>query len=92
MQASNSGGTFDQRFLCIFSWNFYRRCLSTFSIPSCKQIKNDEKLQSRGPALIFLVWKLLEKYESDTTLVRMRSGDHLEDAKMSKKGTSLRRI
>ena len=27
-----------------------------------------------------------------TTLVRMRSGDHLGDAKTSKKGTSLRRI
>ena len=30
--------------------------------------------------------------KNDTTLVRMRSGDHLGDAKMSKKGTSLRRI
>ena len=28
----------------------------------------------------------------DTTFVRMRSGDHLGDAKISKKGTSLRRI
>ena len=28
--------------------------------------------------------------ENDTTFVRMRSGDHLGDAKMSKKGTSLR--
>ena len=28
----------------------------------------------------------------DTTFVRVRSGDHLEGAKMSKKGTSLRRI
>ena len=28
----------------------------------------------------------------DTTFERMRSGDHLGDAKMSKKGTSLRRI
>ena len=27
-----------------------------------------------------------------TTFVRMRIGDHLGDAKMSKKGTSLRRI
>ena len=27
----------------------------------------------------------------DTTFVRMRSGDHLGDAKMFKKGTSLRR-
>ena len=30
--------------------------------------------------------------KNDTTFVRMRSGDHLGDAKMSKKGTSLRRI
>ena len=30
--------------------------------------------------------------KNDTTFVRMRSGDHLEDVKMSKKGTSLRRF
>ena len=30
--------------------------------------------------------------KNDATFVRMRSGDHLRDAKMSKKGTSLRRI
>ena len=30
--------------------------------------------------------------KNDSTFVRMRSGDHLGDAKMSKKGTSLRRI
>ena len=30
--------------------------------------------------------------KNDTTFVRMRSGDHLGDAKMSKKGTALRRI
>ena len=28
--------------------------------------------------------------KNDTTFVRMRSGDHLGDAKMSKKGTLLR--
>ena len=43
-------------------------------------------------ALIFFVWKLLKKMKNDTTFVRMRSGDHLGDAKISKKGTSLRRI
>ena len=43
-------------------------------------------------ALFFFVWKLLEKMENDTTFVRMRSGDHLGDAKMLKKGTSLCRI
>ena len=30
--------------------------------------------------------------KNDATFVRMRSGDRLGDAKMSKKGTSLRRI
>ena len=42
-------------------------------------------------ALIFFQssWK---KMKNDTTFVRMRSGDHIGDAKMSKKGTSLRRI
>ena len=48
MQASNFGGTFDQRFLWIFSRNFHRRCLSTSSIPWCKKVKNDQKLKSRG--------------------------------------------
>ena len=48
MQASNFGGTFDQLFLWIFLWKFLRRCLSTFSIPWCKKVKNDQKLKSRG--------------------------------------------
>ena len=30
--------------------------------------------------------------KNDATFGRMRSGDHLGDAKMSKKGTSFRRI
>ena len=30
--------------------------------------------------------------KNDAAVVRMRSGDHLGDAKMSKTGTSLRRI
>ena len=30
--------------------------------------------------------------KNDTTFVRISSGDHLGDAKVSKKGTSLRRI
>ena len=30
--------------------------------------------------------------KNDATFVRMHSGDHLGDAKMSKKSTSLRRI
>ena len=48
MQASNFGGAFDQLFLWIFLWNFYRRCLSTCFIPWCKKVKNDQKLKSRG--------------------------------------------
>ena len=45
-----------------------------------------------GRALIFLCessWKIMK---NDTTFVRMRSGDHLGDAKMPKKGTLLRPI
>ena len=41
-------------------------------------------------ALIFVLFKSSWKnMKNDTTLVHMRSGDHLGDAKMSKKGTSL---
>ena len=41
-------------------------------------------------ALIFFCLKALgKKMKNDTTFVRMRSDDHLGDAKMSKKGTSL---
>ena len=31
--------------------NFYRRCLSTFSRTWCKNVKNDQKLKSRGSCL-----------------------------------------
>ena len=44
-------------------------------------------------ALIFFLFESSwEKMKNDTTFARMRSGDHLGDAKMSKKGTSLRQI
>ena len=43
-------------------------------------------------ALIFLFESSWQNVKYDTTFVRMRSGDQLGDAKMSKKGTSLRRI
>ena len=43
-------------------------------------------------AVIFLFESTWKNMKSDTTFVRMRSGDHLGDVKMSKKGTSLRRI
>ena len=45
MQASNFGGTFDQLFLWICSWNFHRRCLSTFLYHGAK------KSNQGGPAL-----------------------------------------
>ena len=44
-------------------------------------------------ALIFFLFESSWKnMKIDTTFVRMRSGDHLGDAKMSKMGTSLRRM
>ena len=67
MQASSFCGTFDQFFLCIFLWKFHRTCLSTFSIPWCKKVKNDQKLKSRGtgPALILsLITVILEIFVS----------------------------
>ena len=51
MQASNFGGTFDQLFLWIFLWKFYRRCPSAFSIPWCKKVKNDQNSNQGGPAV-----------------------------------------
>ena len=41
--------------------------------------------------LVFLFESSCKKMKNDTTFLCMRSGDHLGDAKMSKKGTSLRR-
>ena len=46
----------------------------------------------RRALIFFLFESSWKKMKNDTTFVRMRSGDHLGDAKMSKKGTSLRRI
>ena len=43
-------------------------------------------------ALIFSLESSWKSMKNDTTFARMRSGDHLGDAKMSKMGTSLRRI
>ena len=43
-------------------------------------------------ALFFLFESSGKNMKNDAIFVRMRSGDHLGDAKMSKKGTSLRRI
>ena len=46
----------------------------------------------RRALIFFLFESSWNKMKNDTTFVRMRSGDHLGDAKMSKKGTSRRRI
>ena len=46
----------------------------------------------RRALIFFLLESSWKKMKNDTTFVRMRSGDQLGDAKMSKKGTSLRRI
>ena len=46
----------------------------------------------RRALIFFLFESSWKKMNNDATLVRMRSGDHLGDAKMSKKGTLLRRI
>ena len=46
----------------------------------------------RRALILFLFESSWKKMKNETTFVRMRSGDHLGDAKMSKKGTSLRRI
>ena len=46
----------------------------------------------RRTLFFFLFESSWENMKNDTTFVRMRSGDHFGDAKMSKKGTSLRRI
>ena len=44
-------------------------------------------------ALIFFLFESFWKnMKNDTTFVHMHSGDHLGDAKMSKKATSLRRF
>ena len=46
----------------------------------------------RRALICFLFERSWKKMKNDIIFVRMRSGDHLGDAKMSKKGTSLRRI
>ena len=46
----------------------------------------------RRALIFFLFERSWKKMKNDTTFVRMRSGDHLGDAKKLKKGTSLRRI
>ena len=46
----------------------------------------------RRALIFFLFESSWKKLKNETIFVLMRSGDHLGDAKMSKKGTSLRRI
>ena len=47
-QASNFGGTFDQLFLWISFWNFHKKMPLYFSYNMVQNVKNDQKLKSRG--------------------------------------------
>ena len=51
MQASNFSGAFDKFFLWISLWKCHRRCVSILSIPWCKKVKNDQKLNSSRSCL-----------------------------------------
>ena len=78
MHASNFGCTFDQLFVWVFSWNFHRRCLSTFSIPWCKKVKNDQKLKSKGgPALISQHWVSKQQSWAYCLVTSVRIHKHL---------------
>ena len=48
MQASNFGGTFDQLSFEFFKEIFTEDASLLSSIPWCKEVKNDQKLKSRG--------------------------------------------
>ena len=64
-----------------------KKCLSTLPLEAILVIFGRRVL-----IFFFFVWKLQENIKIDTIFVRNCSGDHLGDAEMSKKGTSLRRI
>ena len=51
-------------------------------------LSNQATMRGLSP-LIFLFESSWKNMENDTTFVRMRSGDHLGDAKMSRKGISV---
>ena len=74
--------------------------LKAWSTPEADSIPSTLKHDPLEPILVifgrsflhFLFERFWKNMKNDTTFVRMRSSDHLRDAKMSKKGTSLRRI
>ena len=79
----------------IFLW-WWPRYLQYHASSDMKTIANDSDGLKAGPleailvifgrrALIFVCLKALGKYKNDTTFVRMRSGDHFGNAKMSKR-------
>ena len=77
-----------------FIWNASSSTKSEKMFPKLRQDPLEAILVIFGrKALIFFLfessWK---KMKNDAILVRMRSGDRLGDVKMSKTGTSLRRI
>ena len=48
MQAGNSVADLANFSFEFFLRKFHRKCLSTFSLPWCKKVENDQKLKSRG--------------------------------------------
>ena len=70
----------------------------TFSSKKNGKILRQDPLEAilvifgRRALIFFLFESSWKNMKNDATFVRMRSGDHIGDAKMSKKGTSLRRI
>ena len=63
-----------------------------FSIKAGPPLEAILVIFGRRALIFFLFESSWKKMKNDATFVRMRIGDHLGDAKMSKKGTSLRRI
>ena len=67
-------------------------CIMKFSMQDPSPLEAILVIFGRRALIFFLFESSWKKMKNDPTFVRMRSGDHLGDAKMSKKGTSLRRI
>ena len=69
-----------------------KTCLGTQRVKAGPPLEAILVIFGRRALIFFLFESSWKKMKNDATFVRMRSGDHLGDAKMSKKGTSLRRI
>ena len=78
-------------FLCVFCFN--QRDFDRFTtFKAGPPLEAILVIFGRRALIFFLFESSWKKMKNDTLFVRMRSGDHLGDAKMSKKGTSVRRI